>query len=331
MTSVTPAAAANDSGTAPPDWSTIDRPVLCPLCDYDLRGLSQPRCPECGYAFDWRELLDPNLAPHPYLFEHHPRRNVRSFFRTLLGSLRPRRFWPSISPTQPISVRRLVLYWLIIATAITFGGAGGRLLGNAYRIASNNYQQRRAMLAQHGNPADPYAVNMMWGAGMKLGPWLDATWPLPQQARFWKQLWQYDSGTWLTMKIMLCAAAWPVLVLLTLNIFTATIKRASIKRSHLFRCAVYSSDAFVLFMLLPLLITTVSSAVRWYGDTSSVVHSLLLLVAVATYHLAVAFRRYLRFPHATATAFAVQFIVLLAVITLLLQDREAWQFVIGVF
>ena len=30
-------------------------PVLsgrCPGCDYDLRGLSEPRCPECGRAFD---------------------------------------------------------------------------------------------------------------------------------------------------------------------------------------------------------------------------------------------------------------------------------------
>src|SRR4051794_9685144 len=97
------------------------------------------------------------------------------------------------------------------------------------------------MLAQHGNPADPSVVIMRWGGGMKLGPWLDATWPIPTQGRFWNQLWQYDSGTWIAFKIMLCAAAWPVLVLITLNIFTSTIKRASLKRSHLFRCAVYSS------------------------------------------------------------------------------------------
>jgi len=25
----------------------------CPRCQYALRGLSQPRCPECGFEFDW--------------------------------------------------------------------------------------------------------------------------------------------------------------------------------------------------------------------------------------------------------------------------------------
>jgi hypothetical protein len=29
---------------------------LCTVCGYDLRGLSEPRCPECGSAFDPREL-----------------------------------------------------------------------------------------------------------------------------------------------------------------------------------------------------------------------------------------------------------------------------------
>ena len=25
--------------------------ILCPLRDYDLRAVTEPRCPECGYAF----------------------------------------------------------------------------------------------------------------------------------------------------------------------------------------------------------------------------------------------------------------------------------------
>lgn len=35
-----------------PDWATLHEDVRCPLCDYDLRGLTEPRCPECGYRFD---------------------------------------------------------------------------------------------------------------------------------------------------------------------------------------------------------------------------------------------------------------------------------------
>src|SRR5687767_7734312 len=65
--------------------------LLCPLCDYNLRGLIEPRCPECGYRFEWAQLRDQKLQFHPYLFEHHPKRNVWSFCRTLVGGLRPAR------------------------------------------------------------------------------------------------------------------------------------------------------------------------------------------------------------------------------------------------
>ena len=68
------------TATTPVDWDTISEEILCPLCDYNLRGLIQPRCPECGYRFEWQGLLDPKYRLHPYLFEHHPERNFRSFW-----------------------------------------------------------------------------------------------------------------------------------------------------------------------------------------------------------------------------------------------------------
>jgi len=98
--------------------------VRCPLCDYDLRGSTEPRCPECGYQFVWADLTDPARRLHPYLFEHHPRRNVRSFVRTMAGALRPRRFWSSLKPSQPSRPRRLVLYWLVAALLLPVGYAG---------------------------------------------------------------------------------------------------------------------------------------------------------------------------------------------------------------
>ncbi len=30
--------------------------LCCPRCGYDLRGLPEPRCPECGEPFDPAEL-----------------------------------------------------------------------------------------------------------------------------------------------------------------------------------------------------------------------------------------------------------------------------------
>jgi hypothetical protein len=60
-----------------PDWDTIPHEVHCPLCEYNLRGIRDPRCPECGYRFEWPDMLSPRRADHPYLFEHHPERNFR--------------------------------------------------------------------------------------------------------------------------------------------------------------------------------------------------------------------------------------------------------------
>lgn len=99
--------------TAPSSLPANADEVLCPLCEYNLRGLTDARCPECGAKFDWEELRDPSRRLHPYLFEHHPERNIRSFWRTLIGGLRPRQFWTTLYPTQPSRLRRLFLYFLI--------------------------------------------------------------------------------------------------------------------------------------------------------------------------------------------------------------------------
>src|SRR5947207_2344425 len=87
--------------------------IHCPLCDYDLRGLIEPRCPECGYRFDWKDLRDPTRRLHPYLFEHHPERNIRALLRTVRASQRPKRFWRGLFPTQRPDRRRLLIYWLV--------------------------------------------------------------------------------------------------------------------------------------------------------------------------------------------------------------------------
>src|SRR5262245_21448179 len=87
--------------------------LRCPLCEYDLRALTEARCPECGYCFTWEALRDPTRRLQPDLCGQHAERNVGSFFRTLVGGLGPGRFWGQLHPTQPSFARRLVLYWLI--------------------------------------------------------------------------------------------------------------------------------------------------------------------------------------------------------------------------
>src|SRR5262249_42874384 len=83
----------------------------CPLCTYNLRGLIEPRCPECGHRSTWKDLLAGGNLPHPYLFEHHPEANKSSFFRTLLHSLEPVSFWRRLKPAHQPNPRRLMTYW----------------------------------------------------------------------------------------------------------------------------------------------------------------------------------------------------------------------------
>jgi hypothetical protein len=97
---------------------TIQQDVTCPLCNYNLRGLSEPRCPECGFTFDWREIRDVTRRKHPHLFEHHPDRNLWSFCKTLLGGLNPWGFWRRLHPAQPPNLTRLTIYrWVMKAVA----------------------------------------------------------------------------------------------------------------------------------------------------------------------------------------------------------------------
>jgi len=117
-----------DSSTNPVvlaiDWSTVSAEVKCPLCHYNLRGLSEPRCPECGHGFDWAELFNPQRPDRLY-FEHQ--RGIRSFLRTLFAGLRTRRFWSNLRPSQTIFPRRLVMYWLLCSLFLVLVPVAGWL------------------------------------------------------------------------------------------------------------------------------------------------------------------------------------------------------------
>ena len=108
---------------ASPDWATISEQIECPLCGYNLRGIAEPRCPECGYKFTWRELLSPQNRAHSPFFEHQAHRRWRAFWRTAVAGIFPSRFWRDATPAQPGFPGRLFIYFLASTLIALMGEA----------------------------------------------------------------------------------------------------------------------------------------------------------------------------------------------------------------
>ena len=318
--------------SAAPDWASVREPVCCPLCEYDLRGLAEPRCPECGYAFTWPDVLDPDRRLHPYLFEHHPERNAWSFRRTLLGTLRPRRFWTALRPAQPGRARRLVVYWLLAAVPLLLAAVAWsakqtvnhvqsvtamRARVRAGLIANSNTQQTRQIVKQFGS----------------IDAYVDAGYPTTPGVRF------YFKPNWTSAGpangVVLAILAWPWLTFLTLLVFQFSMRRARVRTVHVLRCVLYGFDAVLWAGLI------VAGAVAWqlysggatppaWGRQPRLLSGLLgaytldpvaraalcagvVLLPFMVYRTIVAYRTYLRFHRPAATVLASQIIVLLVV------------------
>ena len=105
----------------PPDWDSIPDEILCPLCEYNLRGIPEPRCPECGFKFEWDEVLNPARRQHRFVFEHQGSRRGRAFWKTAVAGLWPGTFWRELTPMQPSFPRRLFAYWFIAMAIACLG------------------------------------------------------------------------------------------------------------------------------------------------------------------------------------------------------------------
>ena len=303
--------------------------VYCPLCEYDLRGLIDPRCPECGYAFDWDELRDPGRRLHQYLFEHHPERNVWSIVRTVRGHLRPRAFWSTLLPSQPSRPRRLLIYAIIV----TLLGALAPLTVAAWAVK----HQWDMMLAQRQAFTATYNAAIVKGTAQfyyRLPPGA-TTRPTTQQVidMFTPQP-TFASAARLALRsgsafrIVFAhgvMVAWPALTLAALMIFRISMRQARLRPVHLARCVVYSGDVTLLANLLlaslvaAVVLERLLTGTRRFGDPVEAyagVAGLVMVTAVVVfmYRMIVAFRRYLRFDRPIWTVLATQVIVLLAML-----------------
>ncbi len=292
--------------------AAVDDALHCPLCEYDLRGLIDPRCPECGYTFDWDELRDPTRRLHPYLFEHHPEANVRSFRRTLYASFLPRRFWRQLHAMQAARRRRMITYWIIVALLCLLPALLYWLYMTAAVDATNQLARtRQAMLlsqADHDRLANEFG---------SFEHYLDIAWPLLPSWRVpWNALNMY--GMRPVILVALTILAWPWLTMAALMIFRASMRKKQIKPIHVVRCVIYSADAMLLAAAVlamwtaELTLSNSGSSYQYYVD-SLIKLMLVALMLLLTYRLWIGYREYLRFEHALATVVSSQVIVALII------------------
>ena len=290
---------------AAPDWSAVREAVVCPLCEYELRGLTDPRCPECGFTFEWADLFDPTRKRHPYLFEHHRSRNFWSFRRTVTAGLRPGRFWRSLHPTQPSNPRRLALYAFLVVLAAAVPPA-------ALRFA--HAMTYSTMMAP--------SVSFRWTSSVMMSR---------QDAR--RIAWQF-SGAESVASAFAYFVLWGVVTYGALLVFRISMRRARIRPVHVARCVVYSFDATfwagaTLFvtaattLLLELLETDYGPFITFDYAPSWLSFLTLLLVLHVPYRLCAAYRLYLRFDHPVLTVLASQLIAALVLFNVVMH-RATW-------
>lgn len=298
----------------PPDWAAVSEEIECPLCGYNLRGLTEPRCPECGYGFEWPKLLDPALRRHPYLFEHHPRHNAWSFFKTLWGSARPRKFWRALHPQQRGSVGRLLTYWVLTQLAVLFI-VGGVFTTAAVQLHRNSTSLRK----MYGN----------WRTVPQFR--IEGLAPLAPSPEFFEKAFEHtrerlqldEYGIWL-----LVCFAWPWMTLAALSLFQTSMRKARIRQVHVLRCVLYSADAVVWYYPGVVVIYGVYTVLEAYQGVPVIARILFLIewhdgfeaaLMIATGLLAVtigyrlwqAYRLYLNFDHSFLTVVSSQVIVVL--------------------
>ena len=229
-----------------------DRLLRCPRCGYDLRGeagtwqTSWPvsgRCPECGLAFEWRDLLSAKkirMAEWCVEYAGNPSRLAVNSAKTLIRSLWPFDFWQQLELAHEIRPRRLVAYvaLLTLSLYLILAGSHGIIVWHEVTAWS------RTAVA----PAVMWPLTLTWKdyLGLSLLPWRDV--PLTGWGATSVSLWQaYGQNIVVGLGLMLgvhssCGVAYVVL--------PVSRRVAKVRWIHIFRIVMYGMALIVLIAVL---------------------------------------------------------------------------------
>ena len=282
---------------AAPDWQAVSEDILCPLCEYNLRGLAHPRCPECGYNFIWQDLLNPARRLHPYLFEQHSDRSNWSLAKTLVGGFTPWSFWAKLKPSQPSNPRRLFGYALRIAGIFL-------LLG----------------------PGMVYVARSVFATGSNLGMYSGTFFYGWGKANLSVGIAEFSfSFEGLLILITGIVTLWPLATFQTLMLYRISMGRAKVLPVHVMRCVIYSGDAaawagLATGCMAAWCLMRMDMGGRFDPDwpLSVLICAVPIWWAIFVVRLIFAYRLYLKFDHAIATVLCTQVILILALLLIMI-------------
>lgn len=269
--------------------------LTCGKCSYHLYGIADSRCPECGTAVDWNEALLRYRRREKPLFEYHWRdRPVRSFVRTWLLSLRPRRLWQTVDMHDPPQVGPLLL-WLFALI----------LLMDVSCIAL-------------------FAATQWGAAWLQSGQWPGAEWVTV----ILSILHHLTTLSW--HQPMAIYVMWALFALAALMLFRQSMRIARVRTVHVIRVWTYAAGAgmpisafgiTLSFMVLDVVLSILDWPYRWrYGwlFQASGFFGLIALIH-STWSVARGYSHYLKMPHSFGIAIAIQLIAGMSVLILWLQ------------
>ncbi len=293
--------AAPLSADGSPNWSRIEFDVLCCRCEYNLRMLRQPRCPECGLEFDWPTMLNRALCTSDFLIEHHWRKQpIKSFLKTIWISMRPSRFWSQVSMHEeihpgPLLAMLILSPLLYVAAHVCSFGLAFLLaiaMGGDASVASSRYVVRESVTAWD---------TLAWA-------WGDYINPIIHLRAHWGELISEYILLWLCLAF-LCS-------------LRQTMLRRRIRCAHLLRIIAYSSPAIFTYLGIIASITLVTTSIigTVYGirqpDWAAAI-PLLIAVGLTANHLSAGLKIYANIQRSATIAWT-------AVLTVSLLLTTAW-------
>jgi hypothetical protein len=267
---------------------------ICPRCGYDqsgviatwreacpLRGL----CSECGLDYECSTVLGAAALGPRWSVEHGRRLTFGRLARAWWRGMVQRRLWRDFDLAYPIKPRRLWALALAGAAMHHLFFAGAISLGHTLELALSGWSAQQP-----------------WAASVWLLPYDDAlSLPIGPSSTV-----EIDAGP---MALLIgCTLVVPALVLL---IFTQTMSRVGVRRSHVLRGFAYMTPATgpVAFTLLALLgALVVAEGPSASGGLLSAAASLAILLSWPLWQ-ALRWRsfvkHYLRLPHANWIALSM--------------------------